>query len=125
MKTNVILLSVVVASLALSGFSSYRVSSNVQGAEAVAVTAKQNVIITERSLPAGTYSLIGPLNVSVKKLTIFHKDPTKEQADDAMREKAISMGADAVMEVRYSSGIGMTTWGYMDAEGKAVKLLTQ
>ena len=125
MKSKIVLLSVVVASLTLSGCSSYRVSSNVQGAEAVAVTAKQNVIITERSLPAGTYSLIGPLNVSVKKLTIFHKDPTKEQADDAMREKAISMGADAVMEVRYSSGIGMTTWGYMDAEGKAVKLLTQ
>lgn len=125
MKTKIILLSVVVASLTLSGCSSYRVSSNVQGAEPVAVTAKQNVIITERSLPAGTFSLIGPLNISVKKLTIFHKDPTKEQADEALREKAISMGADAVMEVRYSSGIGMTTWGYMDAEGKAVKLLTQ
>lgn len=125
MKTKIILLSVVVASLTLSGCSSYRVSSNVQGAEPVAVTAKQNVIITERSLPADTFSLIGPLNISVKKLTIFHKDPTKEQADEALREKAISMGADAVMEVRYSSGIGMTTWGYMDAEGKAVKLLTQ
>lgn len=45
------------------------------------------------------------------------------RADDALREKAVSIGADAVLEVRYSSGMGLTTWGYMDAEGKAVRLM--
>lgn len=125
MQIKPFVLIVALSAMTLSGCTSYRVSSNVQGAQPVAVSAKENVIITEKTLPAGTFTLIGPLDVSVKKLTLFHKDPTREQADEALREKAIGMGADAVMEVRYSSGIGMTTWGYMDAEGKAVKLNTQ
>jgi len=32
------------------------------------------------------------------------------------------MGADAVINVTYASGVGFTTWGYMDAKGVAVKL---
>lgn len=122
MKTKFIATTVLISAVVMSGCSSYRVSSNVQSAEAVAPSQIKQVMITEKTLPEGTYSLIGPLDVSVKKLTVFHKDPTQEQADIELRKKAAGMGADAVMEVRYSSGIGLTTWGYMDAEGKAVKL---
>lgn len=106
----------------LSGCASYRVSSNVDTAQQVAVGAKENVIITEKTLPTGTYQGLGAVEVSIKKLTAFHKDPTKAQADAALREKAVILGADAVMGVRYSSGIGLMTWGYMDAKGEAVKL---
>ncbi|MDO6460770.1 hypothetical protein Q4485_08680 [Granulosicoccaceae sp. 1_MG-2023] len=122
MKSKSLFVLILVSVMTLSGCASYRVSSNVSSSEPVAESAKANVLITEDTLPAGTFTLVGPLEVSVKKLTLFHKDPTREQADDALREKALGMGADAVMDVRYSSGIGFTTWGYMDAEGKAVKL---
>lgn len=116
-------LVIVISAAMLSGCASYRVSSNVEPAAALSARPTEEVLITEESLPLRAYRLIGPLEVSVKKLTVFHKDPTKEQADAALREKAAGMGADAVMEVRYSSGIGLTTWGYMDAQGKAVKLV--
>lgn len=122
MKTKFIATGVLISTVVISGCSSYRVSSNVQSPEVVAPTEVKQVMITEETLPEGTYSLIGPLEVSVKKLTVFHKDPTKEQANIELRKKAAGMGADAVMDVHYSSGIGLTTWGYMDAEGKAVKL---
>ena len=58
-----------------------------------------------------------------KKLTVFHKDPTKEQANEALIEKARSIGANAVVNIKYTSGIGFTTWGYIDAKGVGVKLV--
>lgn len=72
--------------------------------------------------PDRKFKELGPIEVSVKKLTIFHKDPTKEQANAALVESALAMGADAVIQVTYESGVGWTTWGYMDAKGTGVKL---
>jgi uncharacterized protein YbjQ (UPF0145 family) len=31
------------------------------------------------------------------------------------------LGADAVINIKYKSGVGLTTWGYIDANGVAVK----
>ena len=64
----------------------------------------------------------GPIEVSVKKLTAFHKDRTKEQANDAVIEKARIIGADPVINVIYASGIGLMTWGYTDTNDTGVKL---
>ncbi|WP_028603138.1 hypothetical protein [Ottowia thiooxydans] len=86
-------------------------------------TARNKVQISEDSLPGKKYAEIGLIEVSVKKLTVFHKDPTKDQADEVLKEKAVAIGADAVVNVIYKSGIGFTTWGYMDAEGTGVKFL--
>lgn len=88
-----------------------------------ALNADTKVIISEDSLPDRKYRVIGPVEVSVKKLTAFHKDPTKEQADEALADWARKNGADAVINVKYSSGIGLWTWGYYDADGVGVKLL--
>lgn len=125
------LLGVVLA--ALQGCASYRVSSNVdapaqpaggatQPAAAPAATAPTAAIqVTEGDITNRKYRALGPIEVSVKKLTIFHKDPTKEQANEALIERAKVMGADAVIKVTYKTGIGFTTWGYIDATGTAVK----
>ncbi len=80
------------------------------------------MLISEDSLPNRKYKVLGPIEVSVKKLTVFHKGPTKEMANEALIEKAKAIGADGVIDVTYKSGIGFTTWGYIDASGKAVKL---
>ena len=85
-----------------------------------AASSKANVLILE-GVPDKKYRELGPIDVSVKKLTIFHKDPTKERANEALIEKARIIGADAVIKVTYDSGIGFTTWGYIDAKGTAVK----
>ena len=81
------------------------------------------VLLAEDGLPGRKYTELGPIEVSVKKLTVFHKDPTKEQANEALIEKARSIGANAVVNVKYTSGIGFTTWGYIDAKGVGVKLV--
>ena len=105
-----------------SGCASYRVSSNVDTLPAPTATSATPVLITETGLSDRKFKVLGPIDVSVKKLTVFHKDPTKEQANEALVEKARLLGADAVINVTYASGIGFTTWGYIDAKGTAVKL---
>jgi hypothetical protein len=133
MSRRTLALTVAGLSIALlSGCASYRVSSNVETpapaaapapGQATAPAAPAQVLLAEDSLPSRKYRELGPVEVSVKKLTIFHKDPTKEQANEALIERARTMGADAVVNVTYKTGIGFTTWGYIDAKGTAVKLL--
>jgi hypothetical protein len=115
-----------------SGCASYRVSSNVDGPEAVrsspsgtptqpAAPSANNIILAEGDISDRQYEKLGPIEVSVKKLTVFHKDPTKAQANDALIERARAMKADAVINIKYKSGVGFTTWGYIDAKGVAVR----
>lgn len=120
---NLSFLLVFISITALTGCASYRVSSNVDASVSTNnQIALSEIKIYETVLPEGTYLTVGPINVSIKKLTIFHQDPTREQVNLALQEKALILGADAIINVKYSSGIGFTTWGYMDAEGLGVKL---
>jgi hypothetical protein len=114
------LFAVVVAMTA--GCATYRTDSNIESKPPDAATPSVKVLLTEDSLPGRKYTEIGPIEVSVKKLTVFDKDPTKEQANEALIEKARSIGANAVIKIAYTSGVGFTTWGYMDAKGIGVKL---
>ena len=115
------LLVLVITTTALSGCATYRTDSNIPSQPASAVSSKTNVLVLE-GIPDRKYKEIGPIEVSVKKLTAFHKNPTKEQANEALIDKAKIIGADAVIKVTYKSGIGFTTWGYIDAQGTGVKL---
>ena len=111
----------------LGGCASYRVSSNVDtpapaaSPSAAPAAAAAAIPVLEGDMTQRKYRELGPIEVSVKKLTVFHKDPTKEQANEALVERARAMGADAVIKVSYKSGIGFTTWGYIDATGTAIK----
>ena len=116
------LLAATIIVSATSGCASYRTDSNITSEPAPSVRSSSNVLISEDSLPNRKYKELGPIEVSVKKLTVFHKDPTKEQANEALIEKARIIGADAVINVIYKSGIGLMTWGYIDANGTGVKL---
>lgn len=122
MKFNKVALLSVVVALLTSGCASYRTSSNIASEASTIQSANSNVLISEGSLPDRKYKEIASIDVSVKKLTVFHKDPTKEQANAALTEKARAIGADAVINTTYKSGVGFTTWGYIDAKGTGVKL---
>ena len=121
-RANGSLLCALLVATLTSGCASYRTSSNIASEAPANQMAITKVLIAEDSLPDRPYKEIGPIEVSVKKLTLFHKDPTKEQANDALSEKARAIGADAVINVKYKSGVGLTTWGYIDANGTGVKL---
>jgi len=123
MKSRITHAFLAVAIATLAGCASYRVDSNVEQtpAPAAATSPTAQILLSESTLPGRKYSEIGPIEVSVKKLTIFHADPTKEQANEALIEKARILGANAVINIMYSSGVGFTTWGYLDAKGTAVR----
>ena len=121
-KTKVSLFCTLLIAALTSGCASYRTSSNISSDAPAELTTGTKVLIAEDSLPNRKYKEIGPIEVSIKKLTVFHKDPTKEQANEALSGKARAIGADAVVNVTYKSGVGFTTWGYMDANGTGVKL---
>ncbi len=105
----------------MSGCASYRTSSNIR-TEVPAERANKEVLITEGDLTDRSYEELQWIDVTVKKLTAFHKDPTPEQANEALIEKARAIDADAVINVTYKSGLGgWTTWGYIDAKGLGVK----
>ena len=120
-RKNSLILNLVALATVLSGCATYRTDSNIPSAPASVTSPKTKVVILE-GVPNTKYKELGPIEVSVKKLTVFHKDPTKEQANEALTEKARIIGADAVIKVTYKSGVGFTTWGYIDAQGIAVKL---
>ena len=119
-KARLLVLAIGIATT--SGCATYRTSSNIQIDPAQSVDRNSHVVISEGDLPDKTYREIGPIEVSVKKLTAFHKDPTKEQANEALIERARVIGANAVINVTYKSGVGFSTWGYMDAKGLGVKI---
>ena len=79
------------------------------------------MLVLEGDLEDKKCTVIGPIEGVVKKLSLFHKDPTKEQVDIVLIEKSKQMGADAVINVEYEDGVGFSTWGYIKAEGTAVK----
>ena len=115
MSAVAILLAVV------SGCASYRTDTGTSFSSTKGVVNPTKVVITETSLPEKKYTSLGVVEGEVKKLTIFHSDPTKEQVNVVLSEKAAALGADAVINVLYKNGIGLTTWGYIEAKGTAVK----
>ena len=83
-----------------------------------------NIVIYDHRPPAElNYIEISPIKISISKLSVFHADPTKEQANKALIDQARILGADAVIHVHYTSGIGVLTWGYIDASGIGIKIL--
>ena len=105
----------------MSGCASYRTNTGVDISAPEAKQALTEVIILETGLPEDSYTSLGEVKATVKKLTAFHKNPTKEQVNIALAEKAKRLGADTVINTKYQSGVGFTTWGYINAIGQAVK----
>lgn len=106
---------------ALAGCASYRTDTDTTFASTKGLSGGNKIVISETAPTDKKYKELGPVEGEVKKLTIFHRDPTKEQVDIILTEKAAALGADGVINVVYKSGVGMTTWGYIEAKGTAVK----
>ena len=108
--------------LSISGCASYRTNSDIDFDSTELSVDQSNIQILESGMEEGSFEFIGKVDAIVKKLTIFHKNPTKEQVDVVLSQKASKLNADAVINVKYKSGVGATTWGYMSAKGDAVKV---
>ena len=84
----------------------------------------EDVTLTEGDITNKKYEVLGDIEVTVNKSTIFHQDPTQEMVDQKLKEKAAKMGADAVILVRHGTlGVSMMSWGSLDGKGRAVKFV--
>ena len=81
-----------------------------------------DVLIVTGDITDRAYEVVGDIDVAVNKTTIFHPSPTPALVDEALRERAAALGADAVINVTYSDvHVSLISWGTMDGKGRAVK----
>jgi uncharacterized protein YbjQ (UPF0145 family) len=96
--------------------------STQQEATAAPATSVAKVTLSESDITNRKYTSLGDITVQVNKLTLFHSDPTPEQVNEKLREKAAELGADAVVLVRYGKvGISALSYGSLEGKGRAVK----
>lgn len=104
--------------------SSWSSTNTTRSGAAVADGTKRpmnQIIITEEDITDKPYRVIGDIDVTVNKTTLFNADPTREMVNKEMREEAYKVGADAVVLVRYGTvGVGLMSWGSLDGKGRAV-----
>lgn len=124
------LLALVVLGPVLAACGSYHVSQTspaagtAQATEAVAARPPADVVVTENDITNRRYRSLGDVNVTVRKVTIFDADPTRESVARSLREEAARLGADAVVLARYGTvGIGFWSWGQMEGSGRAVRFV--
>lgn len=88
---------------------------------AVKPTDPASIIVTMGDITDRPYRSLGDISVTVSEWAIFDTDPTPAKVDEALREKAAQLGANAVILVRYGTvGVGAFSWGKLDGSGRAV-----
>ena len=101
---------------------SYSTVEGGQGQAAVAKPTNKASIQVMESDASRKYTSLGDITVTVNKTTVFHPTPTRALVDEALKEKAAELGADAVVLVRYGTpGISALSWGSLEGKGRAVK----
>ena len=115
--------------VAIAGCSTYSSSKFIRDSsfEAVVnnIVSPSDVVISENNINKD-YKIMGKIEVVVNKTTAFHPDPTKEIVNNVLKEKAASIGANAVIDVSYvGPRISFASWGTMEAEGIAVLYINE
>lgn len=72
--------------------------------------------------PSVPFKEIGPIKAQVGATTIFSKTPTMDDVNQRLREKAVEIGANAIIDVKYDRGVSMTSWKALTVTGTAVIL---
>jgi hypothetical protein len=90
------------------------------GGSAASVSVRVEDIDVFAGEPGRPYRVVGPLKTRVTAATVFSKTPTVEDVNLKIREQAVRLGANAVINVNYSRGVSATSWKALTAEGTAV-----
>jgi len=72
--------------------------------------------------PEHSFRTLGPIKAQVGAATVFSRAPTMDEVNQKLRERAVEMGANAIIEVKYDRGVSMTSWKAITATGTAVIL---
>lgn len=124
MRTRLGYIVVPAVSLVLTACATWSTSSvdrKDQAASAARPTSPASVTLSEADTNR-KYVSLGDISVTVNKTTVFNKDPTREDVNQKLKEKAAELGADAVILVRYGEGgMSMMSWGSLEGRGRAIK----
>lgn len=71
--------------------------------------------------PDFEYEPLRRLEAKVEATTFYTPAPTIDTANAKLREMATTLGADAIVDVAYTSGASLTSWKSMTATGLAVR----
>src|SRR5438874_6975932 len=74
--------------------------------------------------PEFEYTPIRQLEAKCEAATNFSPAPTMEAVNGKLRQLASSVGANAIVDVEYRSGMSLTSWRSMKGTGLAVKKLS-
>lgn len=72
--------------------------------------------------PDRPYEVVGDVLARIGTRTPLNRSPSIEAINSRLREKAISMGANAVIRVAYTRGPIPSSWKGLTARGVAVRL---
>lgn len=125
MPGRILILGLLLLLLGCASWSTSRVHSNASSETRIVAgrmeQKPETVLITETGLANRTFRVLGDIEVTVHKTTIFNKDPTHDMVNEALKQKAAELGADAVIFVRYGSvGISGESWGSLGGKGRAI-----
>lgn len=109
--------------LLVAGCAPYSTNSNISFESTIIDAPKNAIIITSGTIGHIKYEEIGEIEAKVKKSKPYYPNPTEEQANVVLSEKAKMLGADAVINVTYESKQSYTSWGVITARGIAVKFV--
>jgi hypothetical protein len=74
--------------------------------------------------PAFEYQPIRRLEAKCEATMAFSPAPTVDEMNGKLRSMAAKLGANAIIDVRYDSGVSMTSWKSMKGTGLAVLKLS-
>jgi hypothetical protein len=80
--------------------------------------------LSENDITDQPYRVIGDVSVRVRKVGVIDRPPIKQKVQNALRNKAAGMGADAVIEVRADAGMLGGFGGSVTGTGKAVQFIS-
>ncbi len=81
----------------------------------------QDVLLLETDIGDRKYKVLRDIEVTVRKTTILNRDPTQEMVNEELRKKAATLGADAVILVRFGTvGVSFWSWGALSGKGRAI-----
>jgi len=112
-------------SVSLSGCATWSTSSVDRKDQGAAMQASDPAKVTvSEGDSQRKYKSLGDISVTVNKTTVFNKDPTRDDVNQKLKEKAAELGADAVILVRYGEGgVSMMSWGSLEGKGRAIKFV--
>lgn len=82
-------------------------------------------IVTEGDISDRPYVELGTVTAKAGKFSWVSRNPDRSDIDRKLREKALKLGADAIIRVIYTpTGASMMSWGGIKGDGVAVKFST-